>query len=154
MKINLRNEATTTQRPAAVNRPQVGSEMRPAERPEAHMNNEEKKSTQKFTRIPKIIDLIAIGAVYLLAFLVPIFFLPNVPSVLELNKQMLIVLLGGIAFLAWIGKLAWEGKIRVKKNVLLIPILVLILIFALNTIFSIYRDQSMWGALGLKECHW
>jgi tetratricopeptide (TPR) repeat protein len=82
--------------------------------------------------------------------LVPLFFLPNVPSVLELNKQAILVLLGGIAFLAWIGKLAWESRIRIKKNILLVPIIVLLIIFALSTIFSVYRDQSMWGGLGME----
>ncbi|MEM4270555.1 MAG: hypothetical protein QXO70_00475 [Candidatus Pacearchaeota archaeon] len=101
--------------------------------------------------IPKILDWVIFGAVYLLVFLMPIFFLPVVPSILELNKQFLLIIIGGVAFLAWIGKLAWDGKIRVKKNFLLVPILLLILILALNTAFAIYRDQSMWGALGTES---
>ncbi|TSA46169.1 tetratricopeptide repeat protein [bacterium] len=117
----------------------------------APLPQEPRKEPRKDTRIPKIIDWVIAGAVYLLAFLVPIFFLPIVPSVLELNKQILIVVLGGIAFLAWIGKLAWEGKIRVKKNFLLIPVLLLLLILALNTVFSVYRDQSMWGSFGTES---
>jgi len=117
----------------------------------APLSQEPRKEPRKDTRIPKIIDWVIAGAVYLLAFLVPIFFLPIVPSVLELNKQILIVVLGGIAFLAWIGKLAWEGKIRVKKNFLLIPVLLLLLILALNTVFSVYRDQSMWGSFGTES---
>jgi len=100
---------------------------------------------------PKIMDWIITGAIYLLTFLVPLFFLPNVPSVLELNKQALLVLLGGIAFLTWIGKLAWEGRIRIKKNFLLVPVLLFLLILALSTAFSVYRDQSMWGALGTES---
>lgn len=99
---------------------------------------------------PKILNWIIVGAVYLLTFLLPIFFLPNVPSVLELNKQMLLVILGGVAFLAWVGKLAWEGRIRIKKNFLLVPVIVLLLVFSLNTIFSVYRDQSMWGSFGTE----
>jgi len=117
----------------------------------APLPQESKKEPRNDTRIPKIIDWVIAGAVYLLAFLVPIFFLPIVPSILELNKQILIVVLGGIAFLAWIGKLAWEGKIRVKKNFLLVPILLLLLILALNTVFSVYRDQSMWGSFGTES---
>jgi len=100
--------------------------------------------------VPKSVDWIIAGAVYLLTFLLPLFFLPNVPSVLELNKQILLVFLGGIAFLAWIGKLAWEGRIRIRKNFLLVPILLLLLIVSLSTVFSIYRDQSMWGAFGTE----
>lgn len=149
MKINLRNEAMPPQRsiPAMDSRPpHTGQEVRPDMRPRTG----DLAPTKKEARVPKIIDWITVGAVYLLAFLTPIFFLPIVPSVLELNKQILIVILGGIAFLAWIGKLAWEGRIRIKKNFLLIPILLILLIFALNTVFSVYRDQSMWGGLGIE----
>ncbi|MFA5926196.1 MAG: tetratricopeptide repeat protein [Parcubacteria group bacterium] len=131
------------------------SPRRPAERyagqREEGTNAPSSPQPKKDAQAPKIIDWIISGAVYLLAFLVPIFFLPIVPSVLELNKQILIVVLGGIAFLAWVGKLAWEGKIRVKKNFLLIPILLLLFILALNTVFSIYRDQSMWGSFGTES---
>src|SRR4030065_1674425 len=96
-------------------------------------------------------DWIITGAIYLLTFLLPLFFLPNVPSILELNKQLLLVVLGGIAFLAWIGKLAWEGRIRIKKNFLLIPVFLFLIVFSLNTALSIYRDQSMWGSLGSES---
>jgi hypothetical protein len=99
---------------------------------------------------PKIMDWIITGAIYLLTFLVPLFFLPTVPSVLELNKQLLLAVLGGVAFLAWIGKLAWEGRIRIKKNFLLVPVFLLLLIFAGSTVFSVYRDQSMWGGFGTE----
>ncbi|MBM4401082.1 MAG: hypothetical protein FJ045_03940, partial [Crenarchaeota archaeon] len=107
--------------------------------------------TREATYIPKMIDWIIVGVIYLLAFLTPLFFLPVVPSILELNKQLLIVGLGGLAFLAWIGKLAWEGRMRVKKNFLLVPLLILLLILALSTVFSVYRDQSMWGGLGTES---
>ncbi|MCX6762836.1 MAG: hypothetical protein NT093_03590, partial [Candidatus Moranbacteria bacterium] len=109
------------------------------------------ENKQKNTVAPKIMDWIITGAIYLLTFLIPLFFLPNVPSVLELNKQILLVLFGGIAFLAWIGKLAWEGRIRIKKNFLLVPILILLIVLSLSTVFSVYRDQSMWGAFGTES---
>ncbi|MFA6285002.1 MAG: tetratricopeptide repeat protein [Parcubacteria group bacterium] len=114
-------------------------------------NSYSTENKQKSVVAPKIIDWIITGAVYLLTFLIPLFFLPNVPSILELNKQILLVFLGGIAFLAWIGKLAWEGRIRIKKNFLLVPILLLLVILSLSTVFSVYRDQSMWGAFGTES---
>ena len=144
MKIDLRKEGMMPKRPMP------GF---PGPRPEPKMEAAPPAPTmlaKKDTRIPIVIDWIIIGIIYLLAFLTPLFFLPNVPSVLELNKQLLVVGLGGIAFLAWIGKLAWEGRIRVRKNFLLVPLLVLLLIFSASTIFSSYRDQSMWGALGTE----
>src|SRR4030042_1282115 len=104
----------------------------------------------KESLVPKILSWVVLGAIYLLTFLLPIFFLPSVPSILELNKQILLIVFGGIAFLAWVGKLAWEGRIRIKKNFLLVPVLLLLLVFALNTVFSTYRDQSMWGGFGTE----
>ena len=106
MKIDLRREGM------APNRPAVGV---PGPRPEQRMGpvpQTPEPTVKKDTRIPMVIDWIIIGVVYLLAFLTPLFFLPTVPSVLELNKQLLIVGLGGIAFLAWIGKLALESPMR------------------------------------------
>lgn len=125
-----------------------GMEMRPVSAPNS---TRPELATKRDSSVPKIIDWIIAGAIYLLAFLVPLFFLPIVPSVLELNKQILLVFLGGAAFLAWIGKLAWEGKIRMKKNFFLIPILLLLFILALNTGLSVYRDQSMWGSFGTES---
>ena len=145
MKIDLRREGTPVKGPA------TGV---PSARPEQKMETAPpafQPAVKKDVRIPIVIDWIIIGVVYLLAFLTPLFFLPNVPSVLELNKQLLIVGLGGIGFLAWIGKLAWEGRIRIRKNFLLVPLLLLLLILSLSTVFSTYRDQSMWGALGTES---
>lgn len=146
MKINLRDESTPQQMPNQSRQP-----IKPAgyhHAPSQMRDVPGQPPVKRDSRILKIIDLITIGAIYLLAFLTPIFFLPTVPSVLELNKQLLIVVLGGIAFLSWIGKLAWEGRIRLKKDILLVPVVLILLIFALNTVFSFYRDQSMWGGLG------
>jgi len=148
MKIDLRKNISSTPR-------------KPSENFTTDVPRMPKNQTAQFQKMgqparrdgaaPKIMDWIITGVIYLLTFLVPLFFLPNVPSVLELNKQALLVLLGGIAFLTWIGKLAWEGRIRIKKNFLLVPILIFLLILALSTMLSVYRDQSMWGALGTES---
>ncbi len=145
MKIDLRKEGITPKRPAE------GPSVAKPEQRITSAAQATQSAMKKDPRIPIVIDWIIIGIVYLLAFLTPIFFLPTVPSVLELNKQFLIVGLGGIAFLAWIGKLAWEGRIRIKKNFLLVPLLLFLLILAIGTGFSVYRDQSMWGALGTEN---
>jgi len=145
MKINLRNEGISPQRPMGPPR-QMRTETQP--QAETKFGSIAPVPPRKSMQVPKIIDWVMLGAIYLLTFLVPIFFLPVVPSILELNKQLLIVVLGGIAFLAWIGKLAWEGRMRIKKNFLLVPAVILILILSLSTAFAIYRSQSMWGGLG------
>jgi tetratricopeptide (TPR) repeat protein len=150
MKINLKQEGGMKPR---------GPFYNPAHYRESEMKRSEGAaqaarpivSAKQNSNVPKIMDWVIAGAIYFLAFLIPLFFLPVVPSVLELNKQVLLVILGGVSFLAWVGKLAWEGRIRIKKNFFLIPILLLLFILALSTALSVYRDQSMWGAFGTES---
>ncbi len=96
----------------------------------------------------RIIDIIVKSSVFLTVFMMPLFFAPNVPSVLELNKQVLLVVVVGIGFLAWVGKMAWKNEIRVKKDFILVPIITFFAILGLSTIFSEYREQSLWGFFG------
>lgn len=96
----------------------------------------------------KIIDMIVSSSIFVTVFLMPLFFAPNVPSILELNKQVLLVLVVGIGFLAWVGKMAWKNEIRVKKNFILVPVITFFAIIGLSTIFSQYREQSLWGFFG------
>jgi tetratricopeptide (TPR) repeat protein len=148
MKIELhRDEA------AAPKRPPMGMPQRRIPDPRPEVIEETRlpdEKPRKTVLAPKVIDWIIVGAIYLLTFLVPLFFLPGVPSILELNKQLLLVIVGGIAFLAWIGKLAWEGRIRIAKNFILVPVLLLLVIVGLSTALSVYRDQSMWGSFGTE----
>src|SRR4030042_4284114 len=125
MKIDLNREAQQIRRPMGMPQPQFRAE----QKIERAVQQPRPASPKRDFPVPKILDWVITGVVYLLTFLVPIFFLSIVPSTLELNKQMLVVFLGGIAFLAWIGKLAWEGRIRIKKNFLLIPVLLFLIGF-------------------------
>lgn len=149
MKIDLRRNDTFVSRKP--NEGMTPPAQRMPENHPVHSVASDQKAPHRDAAAPKIMDWIITGAIYLLTFLIPLFFLPNVPSVLELNKQVLLVFLGGISFLTWIGKLAWEGRLRIKKNFLLVPILLLLLILSLSTVFSVYRDQSMWGGLGTES---
>lgn len=103
---------------------------------------------QKNKTLMKIIDWIVNVSIYVTVFFLPILFIPIVPSVLELNKQALLVIVVGIGFLAWVGKMAWANEIRFKKDFILIPVIVLLAVFALGTIFSNYTSQSFWGYFG------
>jgi len=96
----------------------------------------------------KIIDWVVAAPVYLVVILLPIFFINNVPSPLELNKQALLVGLIGVSTLIWVGKMAWKNEIKFKKSFLLIPILTFLLVYGLSAIFSDYYEQSMWGYFG------
>ncbi len=129
------------------------------------INPIQKKVTGKFGNLPKmklpkadesnsdnlamkIVDIIVKSSIYSTISLLPLFFAPNVPSILELNKQVFLVLVVGIGFLAWVGKMAWKNEIRFKKNFILVPVITFFAIFGLSTAFSDYREQSLWGFFG------
>jgi tetratricopeptide (TPR) repeat protein len=81
-------------------------------------------------------------------FLLPLFFLVNTPSALELSKQVLLVGLVGLAFLLWVGRMAVKSRINFRANFLFVPIFVLLIIFGLSAFFGDYRVQSIWGFFG------
>lgn len=96
----------------------------------------------------KIIDIIVKFSIYATVFLLPLFFLPSVPSALEMNKQMFLVAVVGVGFLAWIGKMAWKNEIRIRKNFVMVPVITFLAIFGISSIFSAYPEQSFWGYFG------
>jgi|GEM_PF-393472 len=96
----------------------------------------------------KMIDWIVKLSIYLTAFLLPLFFLLNVPSVFGLSKQLLLSAIIGTGFLAWVGQMAWRNEIRFRNNFILIPVVVWLGIYALSSIFSVYQEQSFWGYFG------
>ncbi len=100
------------------------------------------------TMAMKSIDAVVKMSIYITVFLLPLFFFLKSPSVLELSKQVLLVIVVGIGFLAWVGKMAWMNEIRFKRSFILIPIITFLVVFGLSTAFSNYTEQSLWGYFG------
>jgi len=118
----------------------------PVAQPNRTQGPAEKKNDD--TKTMKIIDLIVKFSIYATIFFLPLIFFTQVPSVLELNKQVLLVVVVGIGFLSWVGKMAWRNEIRFKKNFILVPVVTFVAIFGLSTAFSNYTEQSLWGYFG------
>lgn len=110
------------------------------------MKAREDKRDQTFAK--RTVDWIIKFSIYATIFFLPLFFLPTVSSVLELNKQFLLVVLIGVGFLAWVGKMAWENEIRFKKVFVLVPVITFLGVMCLSAIFSVYREISIWGIEG------
>ena len=122
-------------------------------RPTGPINRAATRSTNNQKLAPKnpalkIVDWVVKLSIYLTAFLLPLFFLLNVPSVFGISKQLLLSVIIGVGFLAWVGQMAWRNEIRFRNNFILIPVVVWLGIYALSTIFSAYREQSLWGYFG------
>ena len=101
----------------------------------------EDKTEKKLNLVIKIL-------LWATVFILPLFFIPNTPSVLELNKQVLLVGLVGIAFLVWVGSMAIKSQIKFRANFIFIPIFVFLITMGVSTIFADYTAQSTWGFFG------
>jgi len=93
-----------------------------------------------------ILDKIIKGGLYLVAFLVPIFFLPVTVSPVGLNKQLILGFLGLGCLDLWLIKVFLEGKLRLNLSKTSILALVFILLLAASTGLSQARNISFWGS--------
>ncbi|WP_456324687.1 tetratricopeptide repeat protein [Desulfonauticus submarinus] len=93
----------------------------------------------------KICERISKISIYLLAFLLPIFFLPWAGSILAFNKQALLVFLVFVSFFAWMLKILISGKFKFTFSWVHIPLVVFFLVLLFVTLFSLYPYGSFWG---------
>lgn len=75
----------------------------------------------------------------------PIFFLPWTTSVLDFNKQVLLIFLVSISLFCWILKSLQEGKISLNFSTLNLAVLIFLVILGISTFFSSYKYGSFWG---------
>jgi len=115
------------------------------------VKNNKKVSKAKFTimgkspTMVKTCEKISKISIYLLAFLMPIFFLPWTSNVLDFNKQALLIVLVFVSLFAWILKTLISGKLKISLSLVHIPIILLFLVYLISTIFSAWRYGSFWG---------
>lgn len=84
-------------------------------------------------------------SIYLLFFLMPIFFLPWTTNVLEVNKQMLLVLLTVIGLVAWLGQMVVTKRLTFKAGWLnLVPGLLFVSVL-ISSILSVSGYQTWVG---------
>lgn len=86
-------------------------------------------------------------ALYILAFSVPLFFLPFTTQALDYNKQMLVVVLSIVAIVAWLVKAVKTGKLVWRRSFANVLILVFLASWGLSTFFSLSRAGSFFGFL-------
>ncbi len=84
-------------------------------------------------------------ALLIAVFLVPVFFLPFTSNVLDLNKQVILVLLTLGAFLFWLLKALLEEKISLNVSRFNLLPLILVVALGISTLISAYPYASFWG---------
>jgi len=92
-----------------------------------------------------IFDKIMKWCIYILIALIPLWFLPITQNVLNLDKQVLMVVLLTIALIAWLGKLLTQEEIHWYKGLIVMLVLGFVVIYALSAFFSARFYDSLMG---------
>ncbi|PIR41759.1 MAG: hypothetical protein COV30_01830 [Candidatus Yanofskybacteria bacterium CG10_big_fil_rev_8_21_14_0_10_37_15] len=81
-------------------------------------------------------------------FLVPLFFLPWTTSILELNKQLLLIGLSGAGLILWLLHVVVSGRFMWRSNSIDVGIGLVLGASALAVLFSLTRLKSLFGLSG------
>ncbi|HEY4474559.1 MAG TPA: hypothetical protein VJC06_01390 [Candidatus Paceibacterota bacterium] len=78
-------------------------------------------------------------------FLLPLFFLPWTTSILELNKQLLLLVLAGVTLILWLLHVVVSGQMSWHPNSVDKGIIGMLVAVSFTTIFSVVRFKSLFG---------
>ncbi|MDD5043613.1 MAG: tetratricopeptide repeat protein [Patescibacteria group bacterium] len=96
--------------------------------------------------ISKILDVISRWSIYLLVFLMPLFFLPQIVDSLYLSKQFLAAVFVLLSVIALVARVLFKGDnaplVKTRLNFLL---LLFVIGVALSSVFSGAKYLSFWG---------
>jgi len=96
-------------------------------------------------KIVNLCEAVIRWGLYAFAFLAPLFFLPFNTDVLELNKQLLLVVFCLLILIAWLGKMIAQGKVEMKKSWLNIGLAIFAVFYLVSSVFSKNIYQSLIG---------
>lgn len=98
------------------------------------------------SRISTISDYVLKSGLYVLAFLLPLFFLPFNANILELNKQLLLVVFALVLLIVWLGKMIATSKMEIKKSFLNIGLILFLIFYLVSSILSKNLYRSLVGS--------
>lgn len=113
-------------------------EERPEDSPIIDYTNEEETVYKKTVRW-----LLLMGTL-----LVPLFFLPWTSSILELNKQLVLVVVAGVGLILWLLDVVMSGKLSWRHNSLDKGLIAFLAAVVLSAIFSVSKFKSIFGSAG------
>ncbi len=119
--------------------------------PSASPSESSSAATQPVPKVVRICEAIIRWTLRVLAALVPLFFLPWSIEVLELNKQMLIVIGAVVAGLAWLGKMLAERKFEYRRSVVNLIVALYLAVYAISALISQSRYMSLVGDFGQEK---
>lgn len=80
--------------------------------------------------------------------ILPLFFFPRTTGILELNKQLLLIILSGGVLILWLLSVVVSGQLSWRSNSLDKGMLAFLLAVSISTIFSMARFKSLFGLTG------
>ena len=84
----------------------------------------------------KLINKILNWSIVILVGLIPLFFLPFTSDFYEFNKNILLLVVGGLLLVVWVLKMVLEKRVSFRRTALDLPVLAIAGVFILSTILS------------------
>jgi tetratricopeptide (TPR) repeat protein len=108
-------------------------------------------SMQSSSKVARLCDAVIRWTLLALAVLIPVFFLPWTIEVVELNKQLLLLVGAAVAGMAWLGKMLAERKFEYRRSIVNVMVLLFTASYALSTWLSDNRYMSVMGDFGQEK---
>ena len=90
-------------------------------------------------------------AIYVGAFLMPLFFLPWTSNTLGVNKQMLLVVIASIGLVSWLLGIVSSGNLTWRRNNVDKAVLGFLVASIIGAVFSIDKFKSIFGFSGTVD---
>src|SRR4030042_5827744 len=84
--------------------------------------------------------------IILLAFLMPLFFLPITSEAFEFPKQLLLIFSVSFLTIIWAVKIVLEKSAKIIYSPLVLPAFIFFVFFFISAVFSIHRLSSIFGS--------
>lgn len=95
-----------------------------------------------------IFDSVIKYGIYILAFLLPLFFLPFTANITDLNKQLLLVVASFVLFAVWLFKILIERRLQIKRSLLNILIILFLVSVLVSSLLAKNAYQAFVGVGG------
>ncbi len=103
------------------------------------------------SRLVRFCDAVIQWSLFGLVLLMPLFFLPWTIEVVELNKQLLVLVGATLAGFAWLGKMLAERKFEYRKSIVNVIVFLFFLVYAASAVMSKSPYSSIAGDFGQEK---
>ncbi|KKS19038.1 MAG: hypothetical protein UU77_C0059G0005 [candidate division WWE3 bacterium GW2011_GWC1_41_7] len=99
---------------------------------------------KKLNLIDTLLNLVPV----LLAFLMPVFFLPITSEFFEFNKFALLAVTTSVLLILWVLSMIQNKRVYVTRSVLDVGLVLVLVSFVLSSVFSVHKVSSIFGSYG------